>query len=191
MTDFIRPPNKEEVQYARDILQGKHRMDMSIMIGAAIVGAAFGIAVGLSANASDEGPFDFPLFLICIAACALCFFVITMLALASMRTIKAVCNAWLSGRVIVGVACALLLMQIAQKVWFWTLFPSSIVGDVVMGAIGLVFFLLLLTIGLRFVYFIYCAVTKKDDEDIVAAHIAAKEHPTPKKGDFLDDGNKR
>lgn len=48
MTDFNTPPTKDEIQYARDVIQGKRKWDARIIIGFAIFGALFGILVGFS-----------------------------------------------------------------------------------------------------------------------------------------------
>lgn len=49
MTDFNTPPTKDEIQYARDVIQGKRKWDARIIIGFAIFGALFGILVGFLA----------------------------------------------------------------------------------------------------------------------------------------------
>ena len=55
MTDFNTPPTKDEIQYARDVIQGKRKWDARIIIGFAIFGALFGILVGFSsAQANNE-----------------------------------------------------------------------------------------------------------------------------------------
>lgn len=42
MTDFNTPPTKDEIQYARDVIQGKRKWDARIIIGFAIFGAFLG-----------------------------------------------------------------------------------------------------------------------------------------------------
>lgn len=173
--DIQRPPYKDEVQYADDLLHGRRKSDVVIIVGSAIVGGVLGVAIALAgSSASDEAP-D-PMFILsCIGIVAFAFAVITGLMLASLRTIAAICKAWIPARVIVGIVCVLELFNILQSVTIWLWDPSRILMDVTLDLLGLAFGILFLLLGLRVIFWIYCTITGKDDEAITAREIAAND----------------
>ena len=125
-------------------------------------------------SASDEAP-D-PMFILsCIGIVAFAFAVITGLMLASLRTIAAICRAWIPARIIVGIVCVLELLNILQSVTIWLWDPSRILMDVTLDLLGLAFGILFLLLGLRVLFWIYCMITGKDDEAITAREIAAND----------------
>ena len=87
--DFQRLPYKDETQYASDMLSGKRKIDVIIIVVATLVGAALGVAIGFAgADANNEAP-KAEFILGCAAIIAFAFAVITGLMLASLRTIIA------------------------------------------------------------------------------------------------------
>ncbi len=173
--DFQRLPYKDETQYASDMLSGKRKIDVIIIVVATLVGAALGVAIGFAgADANNEAP-KAEFILGCAAIIAFAFAVITGLMLASLRTIIAICKAWVPARFIVGAVCVLEVLNIGEKAMIWMLDPSRILMDSAMGLMLLAFGILFLTLGLRLVFWIYCAATGKDDEEITAREIAAKD----------------
>lgn len=173
--DIQRPPYKDEVQYADDLLHGRRKSDVVIIVGSAIVGGVLGVAIALAgSSASDEAP-D-PMFILsCIGIVAFAFAVITGLMLASLRTIAAICRAWIPARIIVGIVCVLELLNILQSVTIWLWDPSRILMDVTLDLLGLAFGILFLLLGLRVLFWIYRMITGKDDEAITAREIAAND----------------
>lgn len=173
MDDFVRPPRQEEVQYAKDIIGGKRRFDTRVIIAATVAGALMGVAIGIAGNRDNES-FDLVLLVACIGAVAFCFFIISLLILASIRTIKAVCSAWFPGKVITIISGALYAANLLKSIPMRIIVPSTFIPGLAMTLLGLIFLLLLYTVGLRFIFFIYCLATGKDDEKITADHIAAQ-----------------
>lgn len=172
--DFQRPPYKDEVQYMGDMLHGRRKVDALIIVAATFVGAVLGVVIGFAGNAANDEAPDAGFILGCAAMVAVAFAVITGLMLASLRTIVAICKAWLPARIITGVVCVLELFNIAKRTIVWMIDPSRILMDVAMGLMLLAFGILFLLLGLRLLFGIYCMATGKDDEEITARNIAAQ-----------------
>lgn len=174
MTDFNTPPTKDEIQYARDVIQGKRKWDARIIIGFAIFGALFGILVGFSSAQANNESLDIGFTLLCSGICAATLAIVSMLVLNSIRSIGALCKVWLPARILVGIACLLLVSRIVQKIAFWVFFPSEFIADVVLSVLFLIFYILLFNIGLRIFFALYCLITGKDEDEIMTRAIAAK-----------------
>ena len=175
MADFITPPTAEEMQYASDAIHGKRKRDLLIVLISAVIGAFFGLLIGFAGNEANDEPID-PIFILgCIGVVAFCFAVITLMILFALRSIVAVCRAWVPARILAIVAVVYLVVNFLGKVRFWFIFPSQIVMDVVMEALLLIFAILLLNYGLRLLFLLYCMVTGKDEERIMVEQIS----PTP------------
>lgn len=174
MADFSQPPRQEEIQYARDIIHGRHRVDLAVMLGATLIGAAFGVMVYVTQDL-PELPFDILRLLLYVVICGGCLAVVAGLILASIRTIGAICEAWKPGRVVTIAAGAFAALNFLRNVPFWAMFPSHALAGIVSQGIFLIITLLLFTLGLRLVFSIRCAVKGVDDERVVARHIAAKD----------------
>lgn len=172
--DIQRPPYKDEVQYMGDMLHGRRKVDAIIIVAATLVGAGLGVAIGFAGNAANDEAPDAGFILGCAAIVAFAFAVITGLMLASLRTIVAICKAWVPARFIVGAVCVLEILNLGETVLIWTINPSRILMDSAKGLLLLAFGILFLTLGLRLVFWIYCAATGKDDEKITAREIAAQ-----------------
>ena len=100
--------------------------------------------------------------------------IVSMLVLNSIRSIGALCKVWLPARILVGIACLLLVSRIVQKIAFWVFFPSEFIADVVLSVLFLIFYILLFNIGLRIIFALYCLITGKDEDEIMTRAIAAK-----------------
>lgn len=172
--DFQRLPYKDETQYASDMLHGRRKVDVIIIVAATLVGAGLGVAIGFAGNAANDEAPDAGFILGCAAIVAFAFAVITGLMLASLHTIVAICKAWLPARIITGVVCVLELLNLGETVLIWTIDPSRILMDSAKGLLLLAFGILFLTLGLRLVFWIYCTATGKDDEEITVREITAK-----------------
>ena len=174
MVDFYRPPTKDEMQYASDVIHGKRKVDILVIAIAAITGALFGVIIGFSgAEANNEAP-DPGFILLCAGICAFALGIIAMLIMAALRSILAVCKAWLPARIITIVACVVLVIQILRKLQFWFIFPSQVIMDIALGSLLLVFALLFFNLGLRLIFIIYCMITGKDEDEIMVRNISAK-----------------
>lgn len=171
--DFPSRPTADETRYASDLLHGKRNKDLIVIAASAIVGFVCGIVIGFAGSAANEEAPDLALILSCAAPCAFAFAIITGLMLASLRTIVAICTVWMPARVIVGIVCALELLNVGRALSFWLLDPSRILIGLITGALGLMFGILFLTLGLRILFGIYGMVTGKDDEALTAQAIAA------------------
>ena len=176
VADFNRPPTKDEVQYMGDLIHGRRRFDLLVMAILTALGAAMGVAIGLSSAATNGEPIDVGFTLACAGVVALVFLVVTWLMLSSIRTIIAICKSWVPARVVVGIVCIVLLVRASRSIAFWMLDPSSIVMHLVMGCMGLIFVILFLMLGLRLMFLVYCIATGKDDEEITAHAISADSH---------------
>lgn len=177
--DFQRAPYKDEMQYASDMMHGRRKVDVLIIVAATLVGAGLGVAIGFAGNAANDEAPDAGFILGCVAIVAFAFAVITGLMLASLRTIVAICRAWLPARIIAIAVCALILFRLGRKIMFWMITPSNILADLAMGLMLLAFGILFLTLGLRLLFWIYCTATGKDDEEITARNIAARGKKRP------------
>lgn len=174
MDTSFRPPTRDEKQYASDVMHGKRKIDSRIIIGSAIAGALLGIAVGFANAAQNDGAFDIGFTLICILACAFCLGIIAALILAAVRSIMALCSAWLPARIITIVVGALVALDFVKKAVFLILVPSSLLTDLAMSLLFLVFAVLIFSLILRAIFVFYCMVVGKDDEAIMTKSIAAK-----------------
>ena len=174
MADFMRPPTRDEMQYAGDVIRGKRPVDVRIIIAAAILGAILGVAVGVAGNTANDEPLDPGFIAMCAVVFAAAFAVIAGLVLSSVRSMKAVCEAWLPARVIVAVAGVLLFLRIAQNVSFAFLMDRSSLGSqLAMDALLLVFAVLFLNLGVRLIFIVYCMITGRDEDEIVTRNISA------------------
>lgn len=173
MINFYRPPTRDEMQYASDVIRGKRKLDAGIIIGTAFLGALMGIAIGFAgADASNEPP-NASHIAISAGVCALTLGVIAALILGSIRSIMAVCKAWLPARIIAIVACFLLGVQILRKIAFWIILPSQALADLVLSCLILVFAILFFNLGLRLVFIVYCMITGQDEDEIMVRNISA------------------
>lgn len=159
--------------HASDIIHGRRRPDAIAMLVATVIGALFGLAAGVSGPVSEGKPVDVGITLLSVVFCAVALLIMVILIMMSVRTIAAVCRAWRPARVLTGLALVYVAWLLVQHVMFWFIVPSQIVKDVVLGLVMGTIYLLLFTIVLRFIFFIRCAVKGVDDEDVVAANIAA------------------
>lgn len=175
MNSSFRPPTRDEMQYASDVVHGKRKLDSRIILGTAIAGAILGIAIGFANAEQNDGAIDLSFTLICMAVCAFSLGIIAALILAALRSIMAMCRAWMPARVLTIIACCAVGLDIIRKIVFWFFFPSAIISGIVMGTLALIFEILLFSIGLRIIFIVYCMFTKKDDEEILAKSIAAKQ----------------
>lgn len=56
MVAFVRPPTSDEMQYAGDVIRGKRRLDVVVYVIFALLGAAFGAAVGFAGTRANDQP---------------------------------------------------------------------------------------------------------------------------------------
>lgn len=166
-------PTKDEMQYMGDLMRGKRKRDLLVILAFTVAGAIFGAVIGFAGHAGESEPLDVGFILSCVGVVALTFAVITGMLLASLRSIVAICKAWIPARVIVGIVCAVVVFRFARSVLFWMLDPSTILMHLVSGAMGLIFCILFLLLGLRLLFSLYCMITGKDDEELTARAIAA------------------
>ena len=176
MVPFNRPPTSDEMQYAGDIIRGKLPFDVKVIIASTIAGAVFGIAVGISSASSQEAPLDLGFTAMTAVVCALTFAVIAILIMNSIRSIQAVYRIWLPARIIFWAAIAWLVLRWVKRLQFiFIVGPANAVSQIVLGTLGLIFFVLFLNIGIRLVFIVYCMVTGKDEDEIVTRSIAAQD----------------
>lgn len=174
MGDFASPPRKDEVQYIRDLARGRRKIDASVIVAFGVAGALIGIPVGIAGSSADGGSVDPAFIVVSAAVCGLTLAVIAGVVLASVRSIAALCRAWLPARAIVGIACAFLLLRVVQRVQLIAIAGiGNAVPSLVLNLLWLVFGVLLLNLGMRLVFSVYCMVRGRDDEEIVARGIAA------------------
>ncbi len=166
-------PTKDEMQYMGDLMRGKRKRDLLVILAFTVAGAIFGAVIGFAGHAGESEPLDVGFILSCVGVVALTFAVITGMLLASLRSIVAICKAWIPARVIVGIVCAVVVFRFARSVLFWMLDPSTILMRLVSGAMGLIFCILFLLLGLRLLFSLYCTITDKDDEELTVRAIAA------------------
>ena len=176
MVPFNRPPTSDEMQYAGDVLRGKRPFDVRVFIVCAVVGALAGIAIGISSSLAQEAPLDLGFTAMTAIACALTFAVIAMLIMNSIRSIQAVYRIWLPARIIFWAAIAWLVLRWVKRLQFiFIVGPANAVSQIVLGTLGLIFFVLFLNIGIRLAFIVYCMVTGKDEDEIVTRSIAAQD----------------
>lgn len=174
MTDFMRPPTRDEMQYAGDIIRGKRPVDVGIIVAVAILGAILGIAVGVAGAMASDDSIDPGFIALCAVFFAAVFAIIAGLILSSVRSMKAVCEAWVPARVIVAVAGFLILVWAAQNLSFaFMMDRSSLVSRLVMDALAFVFAVLFLNLGIRLIFIVYCMITGRDEDEIVTRNISA------------------
>lgn len=176
-----RPPTQDEMQYASDIIHGRRKWDVRIIVGFALLGAILGILVGFSSAQANNEPIDIGFTLICAGFCAAALGMAAALIMNAIRTIGAMCKAWLPARILTIAAGVLVLVQIAKKTTYWMIFPSQFVTDAVMGGLFLIFAVLFFMLGLRLLFILYCMITGKDEDEIMVRNIAAKNKNTTKK----------
>lgn len=99
-------PTKDEMQYMGDLMRGKRKRDLLVILAFTVAGAIFGAVIGFAGHAGESEPLDVGFILSCVGVVALTFAVITGMLLASLRSIVAICKAWIPARVIVGIVCA-------------------------------------------------------------------------------------
>ena len=90
-----RPPTQDEMQYASDILHGRRKWDVRIIVGFALLGAILGILVGFSNAQANNEPIDIGFTLICMGFCAAALGMAAALIMNAIRTIGAMCKAYL------------------------------------------------------------------------------------------------
>lgn len=174
MADFVRPPTRDEMQYAGDVVRGKRRLDAVIIVGAAVVGAAAGVALCLAGAAANEEPAELGSVAGGAFLCAAALAVIAALVLFSVRSIRAACEAWAPARVITAVAVVLLVARVARELRFAFLMDRGMLASrLALNAMFLVFAVLFLNLGIRLVFIVYCMVTGRDEEEIVTRNISA------------------
>ena len=175
MVAFMRPPTSDEMQYAGDVIHGKRRLDVVVYVIFALLGAAFGAAVGFAGTRANDQPVDPGFTLGCAAGLGVAFFVFAILIMSSIRSLQAVCRVWLPARVIVAVAVAAFALRVLDTVKFVLIVgPTSIIQQVVMGGLGFIFALLFLNLGVRLVFLVYCMATGRDEDEIVTRSISAE-----------------
>ena len=169
-----RPPTQDEMQYASDILHGRRKWDVRIIVGFALLGAILGILVGFSSAQANNKPIDIGFTLICKGILAAALGMDADLILNANRNIGAKCKDWLPTSILTIAAGILVLVQIAKKTTYWMIFPSQFVTDAVMGGLFLIFAVLFFMLGLRLLFILYCMITGKDEDEIMVRNIAAK-----------------
>ena len=174
--DFPQVPREEEMQYTRDVLHGKRKKDLIAIAVFAVVGFILGIAIGYAGTVGMGKPFDIGTLLLSAVFVAACLAVVAGLMIVSVRSIIAMCRAWTGARVLTALACLYILWRVFGYVQFAVLAPSLALSHGVMGAMGLVFFVLIFNPVLRLVFFVYCKVTGKDDDHLISRNIAADSH---------------
>lgn len=175
MAVFVRLPTSDEMQYAGDVIHGKRRLDVVVYVIFALLGMAFGAAVGFAGTRANDQPFDLGFTLGCAAGFGVAFFVFAILIMCSIRSLQAVCRVWLPARVIVAVAVAAFSLRVLDTVKFVLIVgPTSIIQQVVMGGLGFIFALLFLNLGVRLVFLVYCMATGRDEDEIVTRSISAE-----------------
>lgn len=175
MAVFVRLPTSDEMQYAGDVIHGKRRLDVVVYVIFALLGAAFGAAVGFAGTGANDQPVDLGFTLGCAAGFGVAFFVFAILIMSSIRSLQAVCRVWLPARVIVAVAVAAFALRVLDTVKFVLIVgPTSIIQQVVMGGLGFIFALLFLNLGVRLVFLVYCMATGRDEDEIVTRSISAE-----------------
>ena len=90
-----RPPTQDEMQYASDILHGRRKWDVRIIVGFALLGVILGILVGFSSAQANNKPIDIGFTLICMGFFAAALGMAAALIMNAIRTIGAMCKAWL------------------------------------------------------------------------------------------------
>lgn len=192
MAVFVRPPTSDEMQYAGDVIRGKRRLDVVVYVIFALLGAVFGAAVGAAGTQANDQPLDLGFTLGCAAGFCVAFIVFAILIMSSIRSLQAVCRVWLPARVIVAVAAGAFALRVLDTVKFVLIVgPTSIIQQVVTGGLGFMFALLLLNLGVRLVFLVYCMATGRDEDEIVTRSISADAEPANKddKGDGSASGD--
>ncbi len=97
-----------------------------------------------------------------------------MLIMSSIRSLQAICRVWLPSRIIVAIAAVAFALRVLDTVQFALIVgPSVIASKLALGGMGFMFALLFLTLGLRLIFGIYCAVTGRDEDEIATRSISA------------------
>ena len=89
MNSNFRPPTRDEMQYASDLMRGKRKLDSQIILGTAIAGAIIGIAIGFANTEQNNGTIDLGFTLICMVVCTFSLGIIAALIIAALRSILA------------------------------------------------------------------------------------------------------
>lgn len=173
MAVFVRPPTADEMQYAGDVIRGKRSLDVRIIIAFTVLGALCGIVIGFAGAAAHNEPVDPAFVATCLGLVAITFAVIAAMALYSYRSLKAVCEAWLPARLIVAVVGIFAAYRIIGNVRLSLIMGTTIQQIIVVNAMGLVFALLFLNLGIRFIFNLYCMATGRDEDEIVTRNISA------------------
>ena len=175
MVAFVRPPTSDEMQYAGDVIRGKRRLDVVVYVIFALLGVAFGAAVGVAGTRANDQPVDLGFTLGCAAGFGAAFIVFAILIMSSIRSLQAVCRVWLPARVIVAIAATALALRVLDTVKFVLIVgPTSIIQQAVMGGLGFMFALLFLNLGVRLAFIVYCMATGRDEDEIVTRSISAE-----------------
>lgn len=174
--DFPQVPREEEMQYTRDVLHGKREKDLIAIVVFAVVGFILGIVIGYAGTVGMGKPLDIGTLLLSAVLVAACLAVVAGLMIVTVRSIIAMCRAWVVARVLTALACLYILWRVFQYVQFATAVPYLALSHGVMGAMGLIFFVLIFNPVLRLVFFVYCKVTGKDDDYLISRNIAADPH---------------
>ncbi len=171
--DIPQVPREEEMQYTRDVLHGKRKTDLIVIACFAVVGLVFGILIGYAGTVGQGKPLDVGFILLSAALVAACLAAVAGLMIVTVRSIIAMCKAWVGAKVLTGIACLYLLWRVFGYVQFAVIVPSMALTRGVLGLMGLIFFLLIFNLVLRLVFFVYCKITGKDDDHLIARNIAA------------------
>lgn len=173
MVAFVRPPTSDEMQYAGDIIRGKRSRDVLIIVASTILGAIFGVIIGFSGAAANDEPINPTFVLTCLGIVAVTFAIVAAMVLFSYRSLKATCEAWTPARVIVAIVGIIIAYRLFNNVRLSLFMGDTIQQIVIVNAMGLVFALLLLNLGIRFLFIIYCMITGHDEDEIITRNISA------------------
>lgn len=167
-------PTSDEIQYARDVIHGRRRLDVFIFGVSSLLGAVLGFIVGIAGAQANDEAVDLGLLLSYAAIVAVTFLVIAMLIMNSIRSLQAVCRVWLPARIIVILAAIALVLRVLDAVRFALIIgPASIAGQIALDGLGLIFALLFLNLGVRFAFIVYCMLTGRDEDEIITRSISA------------------
>lgn len=171
--DIPQAPREEEMQYTRDVLHGKRKIDLIVIACFAAVGLVFGILIGYAGTVGQGKSLDVGLMLLSAALVAACLAAVAGLMIVTVRSIIAMCKAWVGAKILTGIVCLYLLWRVFGYVQFAIIVPSMALTRGVLGLMGLIFFLLIYNLVLRLIFFVYCKITGKDDDHLIARNIAA------------------
>ena len=173
MVAFVRPPTSDEMQYAGDIIRGKRSRDVLIIVTFTVLGAIFGVVIGFSGAAAHDEPVNPAFVLACLGIVAVTFAIVATMVLFSCRSLKAVCKAWAPARAIVAVVGIIVAYRVFNNVRLSLFMGTTVQQIVTVNAMGLVFALLFLNLGVRLIFLVYCMVTGRDEDEIVTHNISA------------------